>query len=150
MSAPVILNQAEMLASMEAAAVAAPDANPMAWAFHWDDEPAELVAADMAPPDGAIPEWRSASAPACASMMVAPGTVATEVAAITVPVLLAMGERDVVPDPWLEPKAFQSATDITLYVCPRMAHMHNFASTRERFWARLHSWGNGVAQARTG
>jgi alpha-beta hydrolase superfamily lysophospholipase len=80
--------------------------------------------------------------------MVAPGTVATEAAAITAPVLLAMGERDVVPQPWLEPTAFKSSTDVTLFVCPRMAHMHNFASTRRLFWARIHAWGTGVAALR--
>lgn len=152
LAAPPMLNAAAMGAAMEAAAAAtaaspASDENPMAWAFHWDDEPEEMVAADMAPPDGALPEWRSATTPPCAIMMVAPGAVALEAAAITVPVLLAMGERDVVPDPWLEPRAFQSATDITLYVCPRMAHMHNFASTREQFWSRIHTWGTGVAEA---
>jgi pimeloyl-ACP methyl ester carboxylesterase len=80
--------------------------------------------------------------------MVAPGTVALEAASITVPVLSASGERDVVPDPWMEPKAFKSSADITVYVCPRMSHMHNFASTRERFWQRIHHWGGGVAAAR--
>jgi hypothetical protein len=71
--------------------------------------------------------------------------VATEAAAITVPILLAMGERDVVPDPWLEPTAYRSAKDISLFVCPRMAHMHNFAGTREAFWQRIHAWGEMVA-----
>lgn len=80
--------------------------------------------------------------------MLAPGTVATEAAAITSPVLIAVGERDVVPDPWLEPKAFKSSTDITIFVSPRMAHMHNFASTRELLWERIHAWGAGVAQLR--
>jgi pimeloyl-ACP methyl ester carboxylesterase len=79
--------------------------------------------------------------------MVAPGTVAPEAAAIRVPVLVVAGERDVVPDPWIEPNAYRSATDITVFVCPRMAHMHNFASTREILWSRLHSWGATVAQS---
>jgi len=26
--------------------------------------------------------------------------------------------------------------------------MHNMATTREQFWQRLHSWGNGIAAAR--
>jgi alpha-beta hydrolase superfamily lysophospholipase len=127
--------------------------NPMAWAFHWDDEPAEMVAADMGAgmdPNTPLPPWRSATTPSCGIYMVAPGTVATEAAAITVPVLAAMGERDVVPNPWMEPFAFKSSTDITLFVCPRMGHMHNFASTRFDFWQRIHSWGTGVATARTG
>jgi len=63
-------------------------------------------------------------------------------------VLVAVGERDVVPDPWMEPKAYKRSADITVFVCPTMAHMHNFASTRERFWTRLHSWGEAVAAQR--
>jgi pimeloyl-ACP methyl ester carboxylesterase len=122
--------------------------HPMQWAFHFDDEPADIVAADMAGAAGVmdnLPEWRSATVPACAIFMVTPGTVASEAASITVPVLLAMGERDVVPNPWMEPFAFRSSRDVTLYVCPRMAHMHNFAGTRRDFWARIHAWGCGVA-----
>jgi hypothetical protein len=65
-------------------------------------------------------------------VMVAPGTVATEAAAIDVPILVAVGERDVVPNPWLEPFARKSATDITVLVCPRMAHMHNAHAPRLR------------------
>jgi hypothetical protein len=132
---------------------AAPQAveHPFTWAFHYDDEPAAVVAADMnAGLDGGpLPEWRSPTTPSCGLYMVAPGTVATEAASITAPVLLAMGERDVVRDPWMEPFAFRSSTDITLFVCPRMAHMHNFAGTRHRFWDRIHTWGESVAsQAR--
>jgi alpha-beta hydrolase superfamily lysophospholipase len=133
--------------SLEQAAAAAPE-HPFQWAFHYDDEPPEMVAADMAAAAAStaeVPPWRSATTPSCGIYMVAPGTVATEAAAITVPVLLAMGERDVVPNPWLEPLAFRSSPDVTLFVCPRMAHMHNFAGTRHRFWARIHAWGSGVA-----
>jgi pimeloyl-ACP methyl ester carboxylesterase len=156
--APVLLNGpalAAAAASVEGAedlaTAAAAGEHPFAWAFHYDDVPAEVVAADMAAgvdPDVALPEWRSATTPACAMFMVTPGTVASEAAAITVPVLVAAGERDVVPDPWAEPKAYQSATDITVFVCPRMAHMHNFAGTRERFWRRIQLWGETVAASR--
>ncbi len=132
---------------------AAAGEHPFAWAFHYDDVPSDIVAADMAASAGTaerpLPRWRSATMPACGLYMVAPGTVALEAASITVPVLVAVGERDVVPDPWMEPKAFKSATDITVFVCPRMAHMHNFASTREVFWQRIHSWGTGVAHSRS-
>ena len=92
-----------------------------------------------------LPPWRSATAPACAANMLDPGTVAAEAAAVSVPVFVGAGERDVVPDPWIEPKAYRSANDVSLFVCPRMAHMHNFASTRERLWARLHAWGETIA-----
>ncbi|HEY3810295.1 MAG TPA: hypothetical protein VGL49_02590 [Acidimicrobiales bacterium] len=133
--------------SLEQAAAAASE-HPFQWAFHFDDEPPEMVAADMGAAAGStegLPSWRSATTPSCGIYMVAPGTVATEAAAITVPVLLAMGERDVVPNPWMEPFAFRSSRDVSLFVCPRMAHMHNFASTRHLFWARIHAWGSGVA-----
>jgi alpha-beta hydrolase superfamily lysophospholipase len=125
------------------------DEHPLAWAFHYDDVPPEIVAADLAGYGGGPLEvWRSATTPDQAGLGAVPGVVASEAAAITEPVLIAMGERDVVPDPWLEPKAYRSATDISLFVCPRMAHMHNFASTRVEFWQRIHAWGNMVAQAK--
>ncbi|MDB6061964.1 MAG: hypothetical protein JWM78_2067 [Verrucomicrobiaceae bacterium] len=125
--------------------------HPFGWAFHYDDEPAAMVALDMAASAGSdapLPAWRSATTPPCGILMIAPGTVAIEAAAITVPVLAAMGERDVVPNPWMESLAFKSAIDFTLFVCPRMAHMHNFAHTRQLFWQRIHSWGEGVAAQR--
>jgi hypothetical protein len=160
LASPKVLNQAAL-----AAAARVPDGqgsppddaattseHPFAWAFHWDTEPAGIVAADMAAAaegyDGPLPPWRSPSTPACGIYMVAPGTVATEAASITVPVLVAVGERDVVPTPWLEPSAYRSSPDIGVFVCPRMAHMHNFADTRQEFWARIHSWGTGVAVMR--
>jgi alpha-beta hydrolase superfamily lysophospholipase len=143
---------APMLGDLESLmeTAAAQSEHPFAWAFHFDDEPADIVAADMAASAGTgpLPAWRSATTPPCGLYMVAPGAVATEAAAITVPVLAAMGARDVVVNPWMEPFAFKSSTDITLFVCPRMAHMHNFASTRHLFWERIHSWGTGVAALR--
>jgi pimeloyl-ACP methyl ester carboxylesterase len=160
LASPTILNQAALAAATgptlagqdSLAAAAEAGEHPFAWAFHWDTEPADIVATDMAVGtdtyDGPLPPWRSPSTPSCGIYMVAPGTVATEAASITVPVLIAVGERDVVPNPWLEPAAFKSSTDISLFVCPRMAHMHNFADTRQELWARIHTWGAGVAAMR--
>ena len=134
--------------SLEAAAQAGE--NPFQWTFHYDDEPAEIVAADMgAIVSGAWREWHSATAPPCGIYMVAPGAVALEAASITVPVLVAVGERDVVPDPALEPTAFKSSKDISIFVCPRMGHMHNFAHTRFVFWQKIHSWGTAVADLKS-
>ena len=154
---PLILNRAAMSSaqgavlgdadSIRAAASAAE--HPFQWSFHYDDEPADMVALDMAASAGTaspLPPWRSATTPPCGIYMVAPGVVASEAASIDVPVFVAVGERDVVPDLRAEPKAYKSAPEITLYMCPRMGHMHNFARTRARFWQRLHSWGSGVAQ----
>lgn len=159
LAAPKIYNLAQLAASqgpqlgdaesLQKAAQAGE--HPFQWSFHYDDQPADITALDMKASAGLVdplPEWRSATTPACGVYMVAPGAVALEAASIRVPVFIGVGERDVVPDPWAEPKAFKSAVDIQLYVCPRMAHMHNFAHTRTRFWARIHNWGEGVAAQR--
>jgi pimeloyl-ACP methyl ester carboxylesterase len=122
--------------------------HPYAWLFHFDDEDPDVVATDMAvDPEASMPAWKSATVAQCAIYMSAPGVVAAEAAAIRVPVLIAAGERDVVPDPRIEPRAYISSKDITVVVCPQMAHLHNFARTRERLWARIHHWGNGVAES---
>jgi hypothetical protein len=65
-------------------------------------------------------------------------------------VLLAMGERDVLTDPRGEVRAYMSADSVDLFVCPRMAHMHNFAGTRELFWRRIETWGEWVRAAKAG
>lgn len=159
LDAPTVTNAAAIAAASGARvsgeedllAAAARGEHPFAYSFHYDDVPADVVEADLyAGADDQHPllEWRSATAPPCAILGVSPGIVAAEAAAITVPVLMAFGERDVSQDPWMEPKAFKSSRDITVFVCERMAHMHNFASTREKFWTRIHSWGSGVAADR--
>ncbi|MDO8361524.1 MAG: hypothetical protein Q7V88_01385 [Actinomycetota bacterium] len=118
------------------------------WAFHHDDEARDLVALDMnAMSGGPVPSWRSATSAACGIVMVAPGAVATEAAAITVPVFVGVGEQDVVPDPAMEPKAYKSSPDITVFRCERMAHMHNFAPTRVSLWHRVHAWAQGLADS---
>ena len=37
---------------------------------------------------------------------------------------------------------------VDLFVCPRMAHMHNFAGTRELFWRRIETWAQWVRAVR--
>lgn len=120
------------------------------YCFHYEDVPADLVDLDMGigVGEGDSPAWRSAGAPPCAIAMLAPGVVAPEARAITVPVLVGCGQRDVVPDPHAEPAAYASSPDITLVVVPEMAHMHNFAGTRVRLWERLASWIDTVVDQR--
>jgi hypothetical protein len=77
--------------------------------------------------------------------MLSPGVVAPEAAVVGAPVFIGVGERDVVPDPMSEPKAYLRAQDVTVFVCPRMSHMHNFANTRETLWSRLHGWAESIA-----
>jgi len=129
----------------------------LAWGFHYDDVPAEVVERDLRHyeaiaqrtglPPGTEPEpWNSYTTPGrAARSTLTPGVVATEAAAVTVPVLCAMGVRDLIPDPHGEAHAFISARSLDLYVCPRMGHMHNFAGTRELFWQRIHQFGEWCA-----
>ena len=77
--------------------------------------------------------------------MLSPGVVTTEAAQIDVPVLIAAGERDVIPEPRAEPAAYRSSPDVTVTIVPQMSHMHNFASTRQQLWDRLAHWAGGVA-----
>jgi pimeloyl-ACP methyl ester carboxylesterase len=121
------------------------------WVFHWEDitapdtsrpprDLASLVAADVAgglPVRRTTPEWGSLTWPGFVPSAMLPGAVADEAARIDVPVLLATGERDVCHPPAEEVAALKSATDISVLVVPRMAHMHNFATTRTLLWERL-------------
>lgn len=127
----------------------------MRYPHHWEDVPPDILDADT--PQGYPfrrtadwpPPWRSASLPQCALIMLSPGCVAEEAAAITVPVLTAMGERDVCLDPHEEPSAYRNARDITLFIVPGMAHMHNFATTRRVLWDRLVDWSRTVSSGHT-
>ena len=114
-------------------------------AFHYHDVPADIVNQDM-DRSGELPVWASATVPYAGALSLTPGAVAPEAAAIVVPVLVALGEDDCFgEDPRMEPKAYRSAVDVSVFICPRMAHMHNFAGTREVLWARIHKWAEHVA-----
>lgn len=131
----------------------------LAWSFHFDDVPAdvveqelshyELIAARRAAPAGASERapWMSFTTPQeSARFTLTPGIIAPEAAAITVPVLSAMGERDLVVDPAGEARAFRSTPSFDLFTCPRMGHMHNFAGTRSLLWERIHAFGQWCAR----
>jgi pimeloyl-ACP methyl ester carboxylesterase len=116
----------------------------LAWGFHFDDIPADVVARDLTDypfRGGDVPPWGSATTPVTAALWcLAPGSTLTEAASVRVPVLVAVGERDVVVDPRGEVRAYGSSSSVDLFVCPRMAHMHNFAGTRRLLWERLDAW----------
>jgi len=125
--------------------------HPMAWGFHYDDVDPAVVRRDMddyPARHGDMPAWGSAAIPGTVALWcVSPGSTLTEAAAIRCPVLLALGERDVVIDPLGDVRAYESALSVDLFVCPRMAHMHNFAGTRELFWQRIEVWADWVRAA---
>ncbi len=127
-------------------------ASGMAWGFHYDDVDPDVVRRDMddyPARHGDLPPWGSATIPTTVALWsAAPGATLTEAAAIRAPVLVALGERDVLVDPRGEPRAYESAASVDLFMCPRMAHMHNFAGTRRLFWRRIETWAAWVRAVR--
>jgi hypothetical protein len=87
-----------------------------------------------------VPPFGSGTIPTCALQMMSPGFIAEEAASVSVAVLVGVGERDVCPDPLAEARAYASSRDVSVYVVPTMAHMHNFASTRHLLWDRIAGW----------
>ena len=75
----------------------------MAWGFHYDDVAPEVVARDMEGyplRGGHLPGWGSAGIPMTVALWsVTPGGALAEAAAVRSPVLVALGERDVLVDP---------------------------------------------------
>jgi alpha-beta hydrolase superfamily lysophospholipase len=136
-------------ASPEEAAALVTRETDWRFAFFWEDVPKSLVETDLAgghPLRQTAPIWGSVTWPGLALGLVLPGAVAAEAARIDVPVLLAMGERDLCRKPLEELAAFTSAADMAVIVVPRMAHMHNFAGTRRRMWDRIDAF---IAQVAT-
>jgi pimeloyl-ACP methyl ester carboxylesterase len=124
------------------------DVHVFAWSFHFDDVDPGIYHEDLRGGypfrTQSVPAWGSATIPPAAASMLAPAVVAAEAAAIDVPVFIGVGERDVCPDPWTEPASYRAARQVSLCVVERMAHMHNFASSRHVLWDRLHRWAESV------
>lgn len=142
-----VVTNAEMLATLPTM-MGTPEAyEDMAWAFHWDDMDPDVVRADIEDSParhGHPPVWASATSPGMIAYALGPGNFQSEAASITSPVLVAVGERDVIPDPRGEIRSFLSSNSVDFFICPNMAHMHNFASTRELFWNRIAVWAEWV------
>jgi hypothetical protein len=147
-SPPVVLNPARVAA---AATLGSYDfISSTSWLFFWDDVDASRLRTSLPgiSPSAAAPPWVSTTFPGVVGSVLTPGVIASEAAAVEAPVLVAMGERDVVADPKGEPRAYMSATSVDLYICPRMAHMHNFAGTRGLLWQRIETWAAWVCAVR--
>jgi len=120
------------------------------YAFHWEDVPPDILHEDMQggyPIRQTSPRFGSLTIPHCAVQMMLPGCFTADAASVTVPVLIGIGERDTCPEPYREPAAYAGSPDVSLFIVPEMAHMHNFASTRQILWQRLHGWARLVAGA---
>jgi pimeloyl-ACP methyl ester carboxylesterase len=144
-----ISTNAPALAESAGQGIAVEDDLPaLAWGFHYDDIEPEIVRRDLVDyptRGGTMPSWGSATIPFSVALWgMAPGGVLAEAAAVRCPVLVALGERDVLVDPRGELRAYESAKSVDFFECPRMAHMHNFAGTRELFWTRIETWAEWV------
>jgi hypothetical protein len=134
----------------QAVAVSSRSIADFVYPFHWEDVPEDILRADMeggyplrrapAPPFGSV------TIPPCAVTMMSPGVIAREAAAVRVPVLVGVGERDTCPNPLAEPSAYPNSGDVTVYMVPQMAHMHNFASTRAQLWHLTEAWARRLSQ----
>jgi len=122
--------------------------NPRRPFFFRDDVPREIVESDLnrtADRVGAREAWGAAHYPggprvSAAETPMSKGAVSVEAATIDVPVLVAVGDVDVVEDLPAEASAYPRSSDITLCRFPQMGHMHNFAGTRAQLWRRLAGW----------
>jgi pimeloyl-ACP methyl ester carboxylesterase len=124
----------------------------LVWSSYYDDVPRHVIDEALTHYEHLDAEYASGvrrllpwaalgNSGSAARSVLTPGSMASEAAAITVPVLCALGERDFSSDPHREPQAFQSAFSFDLFECPRMGHLHNFAGTRELLWQRIHAFG---------
>jgi alpha-beta hydrolase superfamily lysophospholipase len=128
--------------------------HPMLPMVHYDDVPEDIVVQDMTKVPGTMAssaDWGTPHMPGGPGLTTTkhplmPGVVAEEAAAISVPVFVGCSQIDLVPDPWSEPAAYRGSADVTVTVVPRMAHLHNFASTRHQLWDRIGRWAHTVAR----
>ena len=96
-------------------------------------EPA-AVAALNAVRDGLLPQ------PAMLSMV--PDNVAPEAAKITVPILLVLGERDLVAAPVESAAIYPESPEVQVLDLPATGHSHFLFASRDRLFEGLSDWAN--------
>ena len=77
-----------------------------------------------------------------------PGNIVPELAQIDVPVMLAVGERDMTGPPHKIPANFTSCRDLTLHVVPTSGHHIFLAATAPQFYERAGRWLNDFGKGR--
>jgi pimeloyl-ACP methyl ester carboxylesterase len=74
-----------------------------------------------------------------------PGSVLPECAQIKVPLLLALGDRDMAGPPHEVPASYPGSSDITLLVLPSTGHAHFLFDSRHQLFDRAASWCEAIA-----
>lgn len=102
----------------------------------------ELFGSKKADPNGvaALKAATDCMLPVPATLSMVPGNVAPEAAALTVPVFLGVGARDMVGPVHNVPTAFIGSMDITLLVLAEAGHSHFLFASRAQLFQRLASW----------
>lgn len=112
----------------------------------WDSE--FLVGPGLAP-DGLEAISTAADAmlaiPGLASML--SGSQDPDLAAIDVPVLLALAEHDIVGPPHEAPRWMTGSRDVTLHVLAGAFHNSNLAERRHELWDRIGTWARTVGSS---
>jgi hypothetical protein len=119
-----------------------------AWRVHYSDVDRQVLAADQddSPArNGGAPASASAGMPFTVSAWCfTPEEIAREAAAVTAPVIVAMGERGVVADPKGSLGLACQPRRRNCPICRRTSHEHNFAGTLELLWKRTDTWAEWV------
>jgi pimeloyl-ACP methyl ester carboxylesterase len=105
-----------------------------------------LLAGMTVPPPvlTAIGETATSLLALCGLTSMIPGGTAPDMAAVTVPVFVGAGERDITGPQHDIPAAFTAATDVTLFVLAGAGHNHNVAPNRRLLWDRVTAWAEGL------
>lgn len=85
--------------------------------------------------------------PVGAAHSMLPDNVASEAAAIDVPVYLALGERDMAGPPHEAPAAFKASREVALQVLDSTGHAHFLFAARRRLFEHLAIWTRYVVAA---
>lgn len=104
----------------------------------------------QAPPPGATAALAKASAPllaVCGMASLLPGAHTRPLAAVDVPVLLAVGEHDITGPPAELPGYFPASSDVRVDVMPDGYHNSNVAPARQHLWDRIARWAREVPGA---
>ena len=78
--------------------------------------------------------------PAALSMF--PGNIAVEVAALSCPVFIGVGDRDMAGEPNDLPGEYQNSPHVTLYVIEQCGHHGFVARDRTQFFSVMLDWAN--------
>ncbi len=77
-------------------------------------------------------------------MAMLPGIVDKEAAAITVPVMIALGDADLHGDPYRTPQVYSASPEITLLVLPETKHNHFVYPSRTHLFERIARWAENL------